>query len=315
MLAVRNVQSHTTTQSDLSVWGWAKGVMSIEVHCNSCGKLYQAPEHLAGKRIKCRQCGVVFEVPSNTDPDDLDQGLNALAAMEESFGGSTTIMHAQQPTDLPVPDDVPMSGPISSRLNVRFSYPGAAVVDRWLPVLLLVGGGLWIALTAYGSDPNQPGLTTARLFVMLCAYLGVVFPMGLRGVHLAARDLGFMLPRTSTFRALATFMPVFVLGSVLWMASGGKVSGLILGVVCGFLVSTGAMWLLFRLQPRELPAAVGYAGGMVGIALGIAGGAMFGMNALLSSALVSMHKAEALPGSPFGMGFSWPKPSTAAIAP
>ena len=131
--------------------------------------------------------------------------------------------------------------------------------------------------------------------------------MGLGGVKMAARDLGFSLPRTSTWRALATFMPIFVLGAVLWMVSGGHIAGLILGLLAGFLVSTATMWLLFHLQPAELPAAVGYAGGMTGLAVAIAAGVLIAMNAMLSAAMTGMHKADSLTGSPFGIGFTWPQ--------
>jgi hypothetical protein len=74
------------------------------------------------------------------------------------------------------------------------------------------------------------------------------------------------------------------------------------------------MWLLFRLQPNEVPAAAGYAGGMVALAVGIAAGVLFGLNALLSTALVSLHKQDALAGSPFGVGFTWPRPA-APVSP
>jgi hypothetical protein len=168
---------------------------------------------------------------------------------------------------------------------------------------------LWVGLTAFHTDADKPALAAARLGVMFCTYLALIFPMGLKGVHMAGRDLGFHLPRTSTWRALATFMPMFALGAVMWMVGGGATTALVVGLVAGFVLSAGAMWLLFRLQPGEVPAAAGYAGGMVALAIGIAAGVLIGLNALLSTALVSMHKQDALSGSPFGVGFTWPKPA------
>ena len=59
--------------------------MPIEIHCDNCGKLYEAAEHMVGKRIKCRQCSHVFTIPA-PEVDDPKDSLNALAKMEETPG-------------------------------------------------------------------------------------------------------------------------------------------------------------------------------------------------------------------------------------
>ena len=209
--------------------------MSIQVHCEGCGKLYQAEDRLAGKRMRCRQCGTVFAIPGGELLGDTDDSLDQLAALNESFGGGdSTILGTSHVTNLPVPEDLPeVTGP-TRRYNVRLTYPGAAAVDRWLPIVLTIGGTLWVVLTAFHNDSAAPGLTAARVIVMFFVYLALIFPMALKGVQLAARDLHFALPRTSTWRALATFMPTFVLGAVLWMVSGGQTFALILGLIAGF---------------------------------------------------------------------------------
>ena len=57
--------------------------MAINAECNMCGRRYQAPPEMAGKQVRCKQCGNVFLVPV-VDPDaDLD--LDALAGVEQSF--------------------------------------------------------------------------------------------------------------------------------------------------------------------------------------------------------------------------------------
>src|SRR4051812_34386532 len=281
--------------------------MPIQIQCSGCGKQYQAQGHLAGKKIRCRQCGTVFVIPGLLDMPEPDDPLKQLAALEQSFGGDSTIITHSPSPDLPIPDDIQISTGAPFRHNSRLTYPGAAAVDRGLPIVLLVGGVLWVVLTALHTDAAKPALAAARLGVMFCTYLALIFPMGLKGMQLAGRDLGFHLPRTSTWRALATFMPMFALGAVMWMIGDGALSALIVGLVVGFVLSVGAMWLLFRLQPRELPGAAGYAGGMVALAVGIAAGVLIGLNALLSSALVSLHKQDALAGSPFGVGFTRPQ--------
>src|SRR3954447_10750521 len=68
--------------------------MAITVECNSCGKQYSADPTMAGKRVKCKQCGNVFSIPQFNDrgEPDLDQNddlsaLTALADLERSRSG------------------------------------------------------------------------------------------------------------------------------------------------------------------------------------------------------------------------------------
>ena len=100
--------------------------------------------------------------------------------------------------------------------------------------------------------------------ILLLTYLVLIFPMGLSGVHGGA-PMSVLMPRTSTWRALATFMPTFTLGTVLSMVERGRGSALVLGLIAGLLVSCGTLWLLFHLNPAEVPVAAGYAGGMTAI--------------------------------------------------
>jgi outer membrane biosynthesis protein TonB len=280
--------------------------MPIEVICDSCGKRYYAPDQMAGKRIKCRNCSATFLVPDiSAQGENPDDPLSQLAALQEGFGHDSTMAEGN-PVELPPPEDEPMAV-TTSRYRPRFVYPYSNVVDRWLPILLLIGGPLWIAYATFGSDENAtPGLSTARFIVLMITYLILVFPMGLGGVKMAARDLGFSLPRTSTWRALATFMPTFTLAAVIWMVSGGHIAGLVLGLFAGFLVSAATLWLLFHLQPSELPAAAGYAGGMTALAIAIAAGLLIALNALTGAVMTGLKKADSLSGSPYGMAFTWP---------
>src|SRR5439155_5071584 len=152
--------------------------MPIEVKCDSCGKRYLAPEQMVGKRIRCRKCTATFVVPEPMPAEDPFDPLNQLAALQEGFGHDSTINGHSQ-IDLPVPEEelVAVSSP---RYRARFTYPYAAVVDRWLPILLLVGGPVWVAVTTFQSDENAtPGLSAARFLIQLLTYLVLIFPMGL----------------------------------------------------------------------------------------------------------------------------------------
>src|SRR5207248_5950555 len=83
--------------------------MAIMVECNSCGKQYNAPDSMAGKRVKCKQCGQVFQIPAEGGEGiAVEDQLSALAALEKSFQGEAA--PASVNADIPRP---PMAGPTS----------------------------------------------------------------------------------------------------------------------------------------------------------------------------------------------------------
>ncbi len=248
--------------------------MPLLVECTSCGKKYNADESMAGRRIKCRQCGTVFTVPSLSGDDELNENINALAELENSQAGESMV-HESVAGSYAGSDPSAGSGrdeddSPSPRSHRGFQYSNSAVVDRWLPILLMVGGVAWLLITSFKFDETGVSwMAGLRGIVLLVAYLALLFPLGLKGMQMAGRDTGFGLPRDSKWLAMATFMPAFVFGAVLWII-GGTITSLILGVVVGFAFSVGAMFLLFHLDPKDLLAASGYAGGM--FAFGLAAG-------------------------------------------
>ncbi len=36
--------------------------MAISINCSSCGKHYQAADHMAGRRVRCKNCGNTFQL-------------------------------------------------------------------------------------------------------------------------------------------------------------------------------------------------------------------------------------------------------------
>src|SRR5262249_32290161 len=155
------------------------------------------------KRIRCRQCGNVFTVPApEVDPDDTS-ALNSLAELEHSQAGESMLsgtvggsfVGEEGPQDLP-------EGGVAPRRTVRLSYRYAVGVDRWLPVLVLVGGLLWVILTViYNNETQSGGIAAARIVVLLLCYVAILCPLALKGVQMAGRDIGFMLPRGQRVRA------------------------------------------------------------------------------------------------------------------
>src|SRR5438046_917252 len=124
--------------------------MAIIVECNSCGKQYNAPDSMAGKRVKCKQCGQVFAIPTLTGEMPPDDQLSSLAELEKSFHdgqpaqGTIHAGVAQPPTPAKLPDDeedIPFAPrPGAGRANARFRFPFAPEIDQYLPPALVIGG-------------------------------------------------------------------------------------------------------------------------------------------------------------------------------
>ena len=51
--------------------------MSIEIHCDHCGKLIKAPDDAGGQRGKCPYCHQSVYVPAPNAGDDEEIGLRA----------------------------------------------------------------------------------------------------------------------------------------------------------------------------------------------------------------------------------------------
>ena len=138
--------------------------------------------------------------------------------------------------NFPLPEDTPTFMP--TRFRGRMTYPYAAVVDRWLPILLLVGrAGVGGDHDVYVGRLRHAGPVCRAVDHSADHLPGTDFPDGVgRRKHGGAR-CRLWLPRTSTWRALATFMPTFALGAVLWMVSEGRISALVLGLIAGLLLS------------------------------------------------------------------------------
>src|SRR5438094_1353525 len=139
--------------------------MPIMVECNSCGKQYNAPDSMAGKRVKCKQCGEVFQIPAEGGPGiSVDDQLSALAALEKSYHegeAASASVHAEVYKP-PAPgyasgegDEFPLSPKVFGRPNTRFKYPFAAEVDQYLPAMLVIGGLAAVTATAFKLDDVQ----------------------------------------------------------------------------------------------------------------------------------------------------------------
>lgn len=286
--------------------------MSITAVCNSCGRRYQAPDNMAGKRVRCKQCGRVFEVPAPDTTGEPD--LDTLGELEKSFAAldpssMTTGTGAYQPPEAEGDDDASVAPLLRGRTNVRFRFSYAKEMDQYLPWILVIGGLIWLWMNTYRH--NETGaiwVAIVRFVVAFLAYALIVAPVTLALIRKAGRTLGYQMPVGDRWRGFATYLPAFVFGIVMWVVGDGWITALVLGSLMGVTLMTGPLWLLFRLRPSEILMTAIHAcfGFMLG--LGIAGGVFFGLNALAVNLLVATKKPALLPGSPFSSGFAWIAP-------
>ena len=88
--------------------------MSLTVECNACARRYNVADNWAGKRVKCKNCGAVMQVPAppaesspgDNDPPDIDALL--------SGGGGLGIGSADAPPP-PIPTSTSARAPRGSR--------------------------------------------------------------------------------------------------------------------------------------------------------------------------------------------------------
>jgi hypothetical protein len=282
--------------------------MSITAECNSCGRRYQAPDEMAGRQVRCKQCGNVFPLPSAETSDEVD--LDALGALEPTFDPT----QSNRPRDVESEEkddesseDASSPGPIrQGRMNVRFAFAYAKEVDQILPIVLVLGS---IGLLAYQCfDRNSTNINWIAIswtLVALVAYAAIIASTTLAAVRSAGRRLGYQMPRTDRWRISAAYLPAFVIGYIMWIAGDGWLPALFLGCLAGVVLSTAALWLLFRLQPDEIAMSSIHAAFGFFVGLLVAGGLLWGINAVLLNALVASKQADAMPASPIAPTFAW----------
>lgn len=79
--------------------------MTTRFWCARCGRAYETPRELAGRRVRCRACGHVQAIPEPADPD-------GTAAPDPTDPGPSTYSLAQLPP--PKPASPPVSPPAPS---------------------------------------------------------------------------------------------------------------------------------------------------------------------------------------------------------
>jgi hypothetical protein len=307
--------------------------MAISFQCGVCHKPYKAKEQMAGKRVRCKQCGSLVDVP--VPADSLDPGLDLGALAGDAGGSSTELEAVGSAAGIDAPETtgaVKEITPTTTRMEraagttamdlagatpggtarVRpsraFTFAYADLLDTWVPHVLVWGGLLWILLQTLGEDGSGAWLGWVRFAVTLVIFWGIVVPISTYGVGQAARSMRFALPPGPLMRVAAIFSAPYVLGYVLWIV-GREVPNLITGLFIGLILASFFLWLLLRLELREIAMTAVLS--MVGFAISMvtAGILLFGLNWVVLLLLTKYEKTDAFPASPFGWQFAWAAPA------
>lgn len=318
--------------------------MAVQTRCPQCNKRYVAPDHMAGRRVRCRDCGSVFALPAEPDPHYRNEGAagsggssvaaDALSASSSgthvapgaSKAGVAVAQRAQLADEAQLgvaavgsdlqaleaaKDEAGTPGwTPPPRVNVGFDFPLSRYVDRWLPLVLLLIAASWLLSRTVASNPAGPGwVTVVRVLVFLAAFAAIVFPAGRYALRRAAPKLHFALPPQSSWRLFAALSVPFAAAVAMWLVTDGALSGLVLGCVAGSIVLAGGLWLLFRLRPEELPITLGAGVGAYVASVALSAGLLVVTNQIMAAASAGGDSPTQLAMSPLGPGLPWPPPA------
>lgn len=295
--------------------------MGITAVCDACGKKYQAADRMAGKRIKCRNCGAAIQLPGGTDgtsPDDTASGGDAkwelgtafgteessgeAPAMEANFGGQGAGGVSEEHADAP-----------PRKRSEWYRNPTVRIIDRWLPPATALIALLSIAGSTYSatSTENLPfWVFGTRMAVIVFSYVVIVAPLTFVGVRYSIKTMNAMLPKDGRWRAFAAYIWALMLAVLIWNAGGGGTPALIMGTTLGLALSAAALMLLFRFEPDEIGPASMYASLAFLFGAFLCGLAIWGAN--LGTMRMMTSGPGALTGSPYWSYMAWELPSQAS---
>jgi hypothetical protein len=295
---------------------------------------------MAGRRVRCKHCGTTFQLPANpTSADPFEHHDAGEGSSLGSVHGVLDLPVAPEPEEPPPPHATyPEAAPprptpelpppfgdepydpdadvdsvfqdafqeyAPARGNTPFVFPGSRVLDQWLPLALVVISLAWLGYQIFNSlEMDPPWVGVVRMLVLLLAYTGVVFPLCLKGVRMAARKMNYDLPSGTPWRAFATFLLPVTIGCVVWLSSQ-SVPGFVFGTMMGLIVAMPVMWLLFRIRQDDAPVSLGYGAAAFGAAVLVSAVILVVLNLIVLGVVRGTHAQQTLAMSPFGPNFAW----------
>ncbi len=270
------------------------------VQCNQCGKKFNAGDGMAGKRVRCRGCGQVFQVgltdadptPSPQAATDIKRALDMLA--NPSLGSAGDFFSA-------APDDAPA---FIGRDNVPLHYAYSRMVDTYVPVAFLVISAVWVLAEMIRQSEMAPWVPVLRIAVFWVIYAGVVWTITLAGSTRAARKAAVRPPPRHAWRVFATFSFPAALAYILWTLGGG-IAGFVSGAVVGMGVALACHFLLFRYRPSEAGQALPIVALYHGAALVAGLFTLIALNFAVMQIVSASRAGQQFENSPMGHYLAW----------
>ncbi len=322
---------------------------TISIQCTHCKKQYNAPASMAGKKVKCKDCGKVFAIPPAAgagEPEENDgpqtgipapfKAVHKSAAAAAVSAGATSAAD-ESPKGPPAGKLGSASAGYAARMarngnaveveladtaapmvmlrpSIPHDFPGAPIIDQWGPLLMILLGLGWLSLMAVRSNnTNESWVGTTRLGAYLFFGLCVAFPLVYLAIRVSSRKCRLMLPPMSSLRALGAISLSFAMAIVFWL-SGESMGMLVAGTIMGLGILGVATWFFFRLQTQEISSVIGSAGAAFVGSIVITYLALMGINAILASSAKSSGTNQ-LAISPMGPTFDWDVPVGAGHKP
>ncbi len=279
--------------------------------CDQCGKRYDAPDHLAGRKMRCKYCQALFTLPSpqaGNEPGVFDEPAadSPFPPVRKDEKTARSFMaRSQEPVE--AFDFAVDSGP-ARRPTRLWNYPYSAEVDQYTPWLLMgLCGYLLLAQSQARNDTAADWGAWMRVALWVGLHLAITLPLSLAALRAAARRQNYELPLTLKRRVLAMLALPLLLGGALWLIAGAW-SDLLWGWILGMVLAAGAGWLLLRLRWEEIgQTAMAFArAALIGLALVM--GILVGGNFVINRVLLASQKPTQLAASPLGPGLMWPAP-------
>lgn len=248
--------------------------MAITVQCEQCGKSFAIPDHLAGRRGRCDQCGHVFWLTAPSSSSSSAGGRSSSPATAENSASTATRPAVQSILIPPRMVIVSPSPPRQRKSGEPFRFPKADVLDTWLaPLLILIGFGVPIVYVI--REYSHLRLVSLLLFIFL------VIPAAFCGVAIAARRIKFGLPEQAGLRMAAVLAVPLGLTYAVVLPLGAGSYYVLAGWLIGNFPAFFAFWFLYRLTGRQ--AIIGFIWAMV-LAMLVGAAAGWGLDVVMRSA-------------------------------
>jgi len=233
--------------------------MAIEVQCDACQQQYRLPEKMAGKRVRCRDCGAAIDVPTIAVRDDENQEITDLSDFESGIAQSNESEWTSDvnPFDLPT-SFKEMRGRLVPRPITPFRYPFNDIVDSmlpWLLVLVFLVPAVWRAISNILSMPRR-WVGAVELGLVAVMYVALAIPLVIRALRSAARSFKFRLPDQIYWHVFAAMAVPIGLGSFFYAQL--EWNGFFFGYGLGLVLALVFLAVEFSLLPIEILLSAGF---------------------------------------------------------